>query len=559
MFVDHPLIRRGTIEDRDYQRNIADSCLKRSTLVVLPTGMGKTVIAARVIAEVLRSHGGTILFLAPTKPLVEQHAAFLRDVLVVDAERIAVFTGEVTAPEERELLWRTSKIVASTPQVIRNDLKQGRIDLEGVSLIVFDEAHRAVGNYAYVDVAAAYKENPAGLTLGMTASPGSRAETILEVCGNLGIDSNPDAVQIRIREDPDVVKYVHDIDVERIVVEPTEAAREIRDILGKVLDEQVERLKACGLLEGVSRPTTKDFLRAGQEIRGRLDSGEKNGALYTAATAQAVAMKANHAVELAETQGMESLRSYLDRMETEADSRADRQFLGRPEVAKARALSGAATSEHPKVKKVLWVVREQFLQKADSRVILFTHYRDTSEIMVRELAALPGIKPARFVGQATRGEDVGLKQKEQVEMIQRFKEGGHNVLVCTAVGEEGLDIPATDLVVFYEPIPSEIRLIQRRGRTGRGRAGRVVMLVTKGTRDEAYFYSSRRKEYQMHQELDRLRRDLRQTMLNQATREIEATAEPGDRFKRIQDARESRAPAGVKTSRKPGQAKLPDY
>ncbi|TLZ61317.1 MAG: DEAD/DEAH box helicase, partial [Methanobacteriota archaeon] len=116
MFVDHPLIRRGAIEEREYQRNIADAALKRSTLVVLPTGMGKTVVAARVIAEVLRSHGGTVLFLAPTKPLVEQHAAFLRDVLVVDAARIAVFTGEVTSPEERELLWRESKIVASTPQ-----------------------------------------------------------------------------------------------------------------------------------------------------------------------------------------------------------------------------------------------------------------------------------------------------------------------------------------------------------------------------------------------------------------------------------------------------------
>ena len=222
MFVDHPLVRREAIEERDYQRNIAESCLKRSTLVVLPTGMGKTVIAARVIAEVLRSRGGTILFLAPTKPLVEQHAAFLKDVLILDADRIAVFTGEVTAPDERELLWRESKIVASTPQVIRNDLRQGRIDLEGVSLIVFDEAHRSVGNYAYVDVAAAYKENPAGLVLGMTASPGNQAETILEVCGNLGIGI--EAVEIRVEDDADVVEYVQDVDVVKVFVEPTEVS-----------------------------------------------------------------------------------------------------------------------------------------------------------------------------------------------------------------------------------------------------------------------------------------------------------------------------------------------
>ncbi len=558
MFVEHPLIRRGAIEERDYQRNISRTCLERSTLVVLPTGMGKTVIATRVIADVLRARGGKVLFLAPTKPLVEQHAAYLKDVLIVDADRVVVFTGEVTPPEERMLLWRESKIVASTPQVVKNDVRAERYGLEDVSLVVFDEAHRAVGEYAYVDVAAAYKGVRGGIALGMTASPGSSPEKILEVCGNLGIA----AVEIRTEYDPDVVNYVHDIDVERVVVESTEASKEIRELLRKVLDEQLERLKACGFLQGIPRPTTKDLLAAGRQIRERLDSGERHGAVYTAATAQAVAMKVNHAIELAETQGMESLRAFLDRTETESQSRADRQFLNRPEVAKARQLAAGSKGEHPKVKKVLWVVREQFLRKPDSRVIVFTHYRDTSEMMVRELATLPGIRPVRFVGQATRGDDVGLKQKEQVETIERFKAGGHNVLVCTSVGEEGLDIPATDLVVFYEPIPSEIRTIQRRGRTGRARAGRVVMLVTRDTRDEAYFYSSRRKERKMHQELERLRRELKQKIfVGQPTGETFVEARPAERLERMREqVREKEEPKPAKpTPRKSGQAKLGDY
>jgi len=355
------------------------------------------------------------------------------------------------------------------------------------------------------------------------------------------------------------VSYVHDIDVERIVVEPPEAAQEIRAQLKKVLDEQIERLKACGFLQEIDRPTTRDLLSAGQLIRARLDSGERQGPVFTAATAQAVAMKANHGIELAETQGMEALRSYLDRTEAEANSRADRQFLTRPEVVKARQLASESKTEHPKVRKVLWTVRDQFLKKPDSRVIVFTHYRDMAEQVSRELATLPGIRPARFVGQATRGDDVGLKQREQVDMIERFKAGDHNVLVCTAVGEEGLDIPATDLVVFYEPIPSEIRTIQRRGRTGRTRAGRVVMLVTRGTRDEAYLYSSRRKERRMHVELDRLRRDLRQKIfVGQPTGETFVQMRPGERLERMREiARGEATPA--KLPRKPGQAKLPDY
>src|SRR3970282_1002623 len=109
-----------------------------------------------------------------------------------------------------------------------------------------------------------------------------------------------------------------------ILVESTEGSKEIRGLLRQVLDEQLDRLKACVSLQGVAKPTTKDLLAAGREIRERLDSGQRSGPVYTAATAQAVAMKVNHAIELAETQGMESLRAYLDRVEEVADHRAGR-------------------------------------------------------------------------------------------------------------------------------------------------------------------------------------------------------------------------------------------
>ena len=502
--VTHELLRRGAVEERAYQVNIARACLERSTLVVLPTGMGKTVVAAMVIAETLRRRGGKVLFLAPTKPLVEQHAASMRDMLVVD--RIALFTGEATAPEDRELLWRENKIIVSTPQVIRNDLRSERFALDDVSLIVFDEGHRAVGDYAYVDVAKSYKEVPGRVVLGMTASPGSSAEKILEVCENLGIKS----VEIRTEYDPDVVPYLHDLVIEPIRVEAPDVSKEIRGLLQTVFDEQVERLKKIGFLAGKPRVSLKDLLAAGNEARKRLDSGIRDGRLYGAMTAQAIAMKANHAIELAETQGLGSVRSYFERMETEARSKADVQFLKHAKVQEAIKLARESDVEHPKLSKTAWVVREQFLKKPDSKVIVFAHYRETADRVTQALARIPGIRPMRFVGQASRGEDIGLSQKEQVEILERFKGGEVNVIVATSIGEEGLDIPQVDVVVFYEPVPSEIRTIQRRGRTGRNAAGRVVMLVTKDTRDEAYFYSARRKERKMHEELDRLRKELKQ-------------------------------------------------
>ena len=544
VFVTHELLRRGAVEDRTYQVNIARACLERSTLVVLPTGMGKTVVAAMVIAETLRRRGGKILFLAPTKPLVEQHAASLRDVLIV--ERISLFTGEVTSPEERDLLWRENKIVVSTPQVIRNDLRAGRFTLDDVSLVVFDEAHRAVGDYAYVDVAGAYKDVPGRLILGMTASPGSSAEKILEVCGNLGIT----AVEIRTEYDPDVVPYVHDMQFQRIPVEAPEVAKEIRALLTTVYEDQVTRLKKAGFLQGKPKPRLKDLLAVGDEARRQLDGGSKDGRLYGVVTAQAIAMKANHAIELAETQGLGALRSYFERMEADAKSRADTQFLKHEKVVAARKLAQETDVEHPKVHKTLWIVRDELMREPDAKVIVFTHYRDTADRMTQELARIPGVRPVRFVGQSSRGDDVGLSQKEQVEILDRFRAGEVNVIVATSIGEEGLDIPQVDLVVFYEPVPSEIRTIQRRGRTGRSAAGRVVMLVTKDTRDEAYFYSARRKERKMHQELDRLRRELRQKIfVGEPSGETFVTAAPEERIETMR--REATVPADSRPARPP--------
>ena len=121
---------------------------------------------------------------------------------------------------------------------------------------------------------------------------------------------------------------------------------------------------------------------------------------------------------------------------------------------------------------------------------------------------MESVRPVRFIGQAGRGEDKGLTQKEQAEIIKKFKEGKYNVLIATSVAEEGLDIPSTDLVVFYEPIPSEIRTIQRRGRTGRKMPGKVSILITKGTPDEGYYWVAKRKEKHMRSELETLRSSL---------------------------------------------------
>jgi Fanconi anemia group M protein len=505
MFIEHSLIKPKAIEKRMYQVNIAGSASKRSTLVVLPTGMGKTVVALLVMADVLKKKKGRILFLAPTKPLVEQHAAFLRQYLL-DSEPY-VFTGEV-APKKRDELWKDAKIIVSTPQVVVNDLISARTKLDDFALIIFDEAHRATGDYAYVFIAEKY-QGLHGLVLGMTASPGSEAKRILDVCGNLGIE----LVEIRSEFDPDVIPYVHEIKVKWFKVPVPGKFLDIIKILKEVFNSHIKDLRKYGFFKGNRLVSTKDLLNAQREIQARLrEGGERKSAFYHAASTQAAAVKVNHALELVETQGVSALKNYLERLGKEAFSRggskASKTIMNDPKIKKAIKLAYEIDIEHPKIGHVVHEVKKQFKQKKDSRIIVFTHYRDTSLLVSEELGKQDGIRPIRFVGQASRGEDKGLSQKQQVECIQDFKDGKYNVLVATSVAEEGLDIPSTDLVVFYEPVPSEIRTIQRRGRTGRKRAGKVVVLIAKQTRDEAYYFSSIRKEKRMRSELHVLRSEL---------------------------------------------------
>ena len=497
----HPRIAPGAVARRDYQVAIAHEAAKRNTLVILPTGMGKTVVALLVLAERLDEAPGKVLLLAPTKPLVEQHAAFFSSTLR-DA-KVESFTGE-TPPEERELAYRKADMICSTPQVIQNDIVSGRFDLKDVTLLMFDEAHRAVGNYAYVFIADAYRRaRMGGRVLAMTASPGANAEKIRGICENLGIAG----VEVRTEADADTAPYVQDTDVEWKTVAVPESLRQAAALLRAMHDEAVNALRLAGALPpNIRFVNRKALLDAGRMLQARVRSGEQDGSLFKALSAQAAALKLGHAVELVETQGVGALQQYFERLATD-ESKAAKSILADPRVLEVKRLVSESRSDHPKLRQVAILLRQQLKEKPDARILVFTNFRDTAEVLVEALQQVDGVRPARFVGQASRSEtDRGMSQKKQVEMIERFKDGTHNVLVATSVAEEGLDIPQVDLVIFYEPVPSEIRAIQRRGRTGRRRAGRVVILITKDTRDEVTQYASKAKEKKMAREIDALKR-----------------------------------------------------
>ena len=509
MYIKQEFIKPDTVERREYQINIAESATKKNTLVVLPTGMGKTVIALVLIAKQLIKQNNKILFLAPTKPLVTQHAQYLKQNLTINEELIAVFTGEVS-PEKRKQTWDNSRIIVSTPQVIQNDLISKKINLKDVSFIIYDESHHAVGDYAYVYVSEMHQKQRETdrLVLGITASPGNDVQTILEVCKNLDINN----IEIRTKYDPDVKPYVYDLKITwKEIPLPKDFAYTLQ-LLRKSLSERLQFLKDVGVIESssVSLINRTKLLEAQKKIQAELQTSMRPPKiLFKAASTQSAALKIYYALELLQTQGVNALKNYFQRMGKEAvskdSSKASRDIMSDRNILEAVAYVKSLNIEHPKVQEIVNIVKEQLKNKPESKIIVFTHYRDTSSHLLKQLEQIENVKPVRFIGQAERDEDKGLTQKQQANIIKQFKEDTYNILIATSVAEEGLDIPSTDLVVFYEPIPSEIRTIQRRGRTGRKMPGNVIILITKDTQDEAYYWAAKRKEKQMRTELEILR------------------------------------------------------
>jgi len=517
VYISEPNIRENVIEVREYQVKIAKACTSASTLVVLPTALGKTVIAALVIARVFTPEK-KVLFLAPTRPLVEQHTRELERFLTIS--KICMITGDISS-EKRVTLWSDSQIIVSTPEAIYNDLIRERISLQGVNLIIFDEAHRAVGNHAYVDIASIYRNTlpkEKRLILGMTASPGSSQGRIREICTNLGIER----IEYRTESDPDVSPYIPGFKIEWIPVDLHDATRRVISLFQKIYDDRVERLRSAGLLPAGEYVSLRDLMDVPSKMNEILkEKGDAKIRQYQ--IDWAVAMKINKAIEFAETQGRSVLLSYLERLISESpENKANQEIMADERFRDAFRGVESIPSEHPKVAKVIEILRSQLERAPDSRIIIFTQYRETCESLVETVKGVDGIRPARFIGQTNREDTAGMKQREQIATLVQFRRGEINLLVATSVGEEGLDIPETDLVVFYEPIPSEIRSIQRRGRTGRKRIGEVKVLYVQDTRDEWYLRAAMIKERRMKKELYEVKRSLEERFIEPFPEEIEA-------------------------------------
>ena len=489
------MVREGVVEDREYQRRMVERALEANTLVVLPTALGKTVIAELVAAELLHRYPGCrVLFMAPTKPLALQHKESILRHLKLERDEVATVTGEML---DRPMVWDDPRVrvITATPQTVWNDYKRGLVRLEEFALLVFDECHRSRSRYAYTRLAGEYvRKCPYPLILALTASPGSEEEKVVEVVRNLWIEQ----IVWTTEEDEEVAKYIPGIKASWVRVALPVQYEAIRQVIKRMIETTLAKLRIDGLPvpEEVNRKVLVGLMN---RFRAEIEAGVKGPNMHYMVLISA-ALSLYHALELIESQHVYSLRRYLEEIQ-DSELRSHRMVAGMPEFRRLVMMANECNVDHTKVNALLTVLMAQFAEKKDDRVLVFANIRSTAEVLVERLKER-GYRAALFVGKAEGKGGPRMTQEEQMRVLKAFREGAYNVLVATSIGEEGLDIPECGLVVFYEPAVSGIRYIQRTGRTGRRLPGKVVILVAEGTVDEYYFREGYRRARKMERILE---------------------------------------------------------
>ncbi|TNN15435.1 Fanconi anemia group M protein isoform 1 [Schistosoma japonicum] len=538
---------------RKYQLNIVEQCLYKNTLVCLPTGLGKTFIAAVVLYNFFRWYPtGRFVFMAPTRPLVTQQFTSCLDFIGPLKENTVELTGSIVQ-SKRKTLWSSYRVLFLTPQVLMNDLQTGVCPASSIRLLIFDEAHKATGNHAYCQVLRILTNSPYThrqfRIVALSATPAADIEGVQTLIANLLISH----LELRTDTSADVRPYTKHRQLETIVVplgpELTRYHNQLVECIRFPLDRLYQRgaLSQCGDLrpEKLAKYT---IIKAREKWSAEMPPNVNSTESSSIQCDFGLVICLLHGLELLVQHGLRPLYRYLEGvysgsrasplvrsqlnklphmnllwaelaqrfgLNVKCADGAWKQELIDPELPHSQApfLAG-----HPKLDKLKEILLSHFNsdkkihERSSTRVIIFTQFRDSVDEIMHMLKQLkPLIRPASFVGQGARSNGSpqlvnqrespslinphlsnaqdGISQRDQMRVMDGFRSGVYNTLVSTCVGEEGIDVGQVDLIVCFDASKSPIRLMQRQGRTGRKRVGRIVVLLTEGREERNHAIS----------------------------------------------------------------------
>ena len=520
---------------RDYQRELFLSAMSRNTLVYLPTGSGKTLIAAMVLSCLKRLNPNKLMvFLVDRVPLAYQQSDYIKS--QVPDLRVEMLVGEMEPSHRRKI----HKLIADkevdllvlTHQIFLNFLAVTNppVRLTDVSVLVFDEAHHCRSNHLYKQIMAYYKNTPnkfKPVVLGLTASPAGentvertslKLEELLEnLCCSIAtpvLTSGERHVNI-----PDTLYEVSCMSDRHI------------DLRGRI-ENHVECLKT--MLDAPGRQTLHDLPLFSPNFRGMLrsliDSCHGNKKKKKTLIAGEHAMHMLSVVDLNEVLGyqhaMECLRDCVCRtiQAVSPKESALKKLIGsQPTFLALRGLVNSAVQEDSPVSdryNTLVKHLKHFVTRTredeTSRGIVFVGMRKTAYKLCEQIRTIPDVaktlNPEPFVGHGQGSYDGMAWREEQEDLLKQFRSGVTKLLVCTSVLEEGLDVPECNLVIRFQGAASLRALVQTRGRASRRPDSTFVVICNEKEKEVAE--DSLLREQNMERAIERLMK--RQTTRSQA-------------------------------------------
>ena len=138
-------MKKRRLRPRDYQLEAYRWALeKKRAVVCMPTGTGKTLVAALWIEELLSTRKAKkVLVLEPTRFMVEQTSRFL-SMIGLEARPLH---GSLPESLKRKAL--SARIIVATPEILLGEY--GKI-LDFIDAVVIDESHHTTGQDAYLKV-----------------------------------------------------------------------------------------------------------------------------------------------------------------------------------------------------------------------------------------------------------------------------------------------------------------------------------------------------------------------------------------------------------------------
>ncbi|XP_032252472.1 probable ATP-dependent RNA helicase DHX58 isoform X1 [Phoca vitulina] len=506
------------MELRPYQWEVIMPALEGKNIIIwLPTGAGKTRAAAYVAKRHLETvDRAKVVVLVNRVHLVSQHREeFSR--MLDKGWAIITLSGDMGPRAGFGHLARSHDLIICTAELLQMALtspeEEEHVELNAFSLLVVDECHHTHKDTVYNIILSRYLEHklqrtqPLPQVLGLTASPGTGGAStlngaidhILQLCANLDTwrIMSPQTYRPQLQEQSPQPCKQYNLCCRR-------SQDPFGDKLKKLMDRIHNRLEMPELSQDYG---TQNYEQQVVELsRAAAKAGLQQRRVYALHL-----RRYNDALLVHDTvrpvDALDSLRDFYDRERATKTQvlQAERWLLALFDDYKNELAHLATCSlENPKLEMLEQILREQFGSSDSPRGIIFTQTRQSAHSLLLWLRQQPGLQTMDMradllIGAGNSSQNSHMtqgsleterlklggsagKERDQQEVIRKFRVGTLNLLVATSVAEEGLDIPQCNVVVRYGLLTNEISMVQARGRARAGQST-YSFVATRGSRE----------------------------------------------------------------------------